>query len=82
MGRRKTFRVSFPVPNGATLEEAASYVMEAVQVWRGQLRPEGWDGSTGKADPMWHLDSEEVEVKIGKIYYVDESKLPSEPNKE
>jgi hypothetical protein len=57
---RVKIEVSFDLPEGASREEAVSYVLDAVGSWCGSLRPDGWDGSESEGDPMFYLNKDSV----------------------
>jgi len=54
-------------PPGARWDDLREYVLEAVKVWRGQLRPPGGYRDDDKGDIMWALDPETVEVKRYRV---------------
>ena len=58
----RAFTVSLKVPSGATIRECQNYILEAVQIWRGQTRPPGLLEDSDPGDPMWDLDPDSVKV--------------------
>jgi hypothetical protein len=56
---RRTFTVTFEVPDGATLRDCMKYIYDAVSTWRGQCRPPDDDDP---GDPMHGLDWKTVSV--------------------
>lgn len=65
----RAFKVSLDVPDDARIADCIEYIEEAVQTWRGQLRP---PGSIDDSDPghcMWELDPDTVKVTTlrGKV---------------
>jgi hypothetical protein len=60
------FKVTFPVPPGATLSDCRYYVMSAVKTWRGSLKPPDRDPEDPSGDPMFNLDPDQVKVTYAK----------------
>lgn len=56
------FRVALVRPEGADLDDVATYILEAVQSHRGSLRPPGSYAPEDEGDPMFDLDAETVSV--------------------
>jgi hypothetical protein len=63
------FMVTFLLPEGATQETAGMYVAEAIQQYRGCLRPPDpyGDNPADTGDPMFHLDPDNVRVQAMRI---------------
>jgi len=61
--KRVQFKVSFPLPAGASERDARLYVLDAVASMKGSLQPprpeEGQHG-----DPMFLLDGDSVRVAV------------------
>jgi hypothetical protein len=73
MHKRATFLVSFDLPEEATMERAAEYVLDAVRSMKGSLKPpfgeyEGGgyfgDPDDPEGDPMFELDGDTVQVRL------------------
>lgn len=63
MSKLVEFKVSLPLPVGATLADAQEYILEAVQTWRGQLRPPSYDEIViDDGHPMYYLNYQRVKV--------------------
>lgn len=61
--KRVTFKVSFILPEGATVGRARDYVEDAVSTMNGSLMPYGADHEDPDAgDPMSYLDGDTVRV--------------------
>jgi len=66
--KRVTFKVSFALPEEATVAEARAYVEDAVATMKGCLRPYGWNIEyPDDGDPMSELDEDTVRVTIFKV---------------
>lgn len=66
MRRKAEYRVTFDLPEGATLADGKLYVLDAVSSLRGSLQPPGY-GPGGpddaeEGDPMHGLDPDTVRV--------------------
>lgn len=63
MPRRVAFRVSFVLPDGATIADARAYTEDAVATMKGCLMPYGVDPEDPNVgDPMADLDGDTVRV--------------------
>jgi hypothetical protein len=60
--KRVHFDVSFVLPEGATIDMAGEYVVEAVGFLKGGRKPPGVDPDDPDGDPMFGLDPDTVEV--------------------
>lgn len=60
------FKVTFPIPRGATISDCRYYVMSAVTTWRGSLKPPDRDPEDPSGDPMFNLDPDQVKVAYAK----------------
>lgn len=60
--RRVQFRVSFPLPQDATVRAAQQYVLDAVACYCGSLKPPDRDPEDPEGDPMFNLDRTAVKV--------------------
>ena len=67
---RAAFTVGIDIPPNASMEEAESYILDAVKSWRGSLQPSRADGDGGidLGDPMFDLDPTSVHVMFKKGY--------------
>lgn len=58
--KRITVKVSFELPEGATVRAAQAYIADAVGSWHGSLKPTGHEDGDG--DPMFDLDPDTIKV--------------------
>ncbi len=57
------FKVRILVPAEATIDDARTYIEDAVYSWCGSLRPPGAYGPDDNGDPMRHFQREKTSVK-------------------
>ena len=48
--------ISMEIPEGASREDCLRYTVDAVQSWKGSLRPPGGYAPDDEGDPMFELD--------------------------
>jgi hypothetical protein len=58
-----SFKVSFELPENATINDAYHYVEDSVASWHGSLRPAESYGDNDPGDPMFNLNSDTVTVE-------------------
>lgn len=60
---RRSFIVSFEVPQNATIQDCVDYIRDSVTTWCGSLRPEGAYDESDPGDTMRYLDTNSIRVK-------------------
>lgn len=63
---KTAFVVKFKKPEGASIRDCENYIRQAVEAWRGQLRPPGSYDEADPGSPMWALDPWTVTVRALK----------------
>lgn len=59
---RRNFIVKLDVPQEATVDDCLDYIKDAVQTYRGSLRPPGAYDDNDAGDSMWDLNTDTIEV--------------------
>jgi hypothetical protein len=62
MKHRVTFKVSFDLPDGASVALARDYLNEAVATWHGSLRPPGGYHENDPGDPFFLFDRHSIKI--------------------
>ena len=63
MPRRCAFTVSFEIPPGATRDDCARYVEDAVTDYAGCLKPSDVDPEDPEGDPMFGINRDSIKVR-------------------
>lgn len=59
---RFSCKLSLDIPEGASRQEVAAYILDATASWKGSLRPPGGYSDLDPGDPMFELDYKSIRI--------------------
>jgi hypothetical protein len=62
MPKKRHFRVTMEVPDGASIADCKEYILEAVSSWGGSLRPPGSYSEGDPGNPFFSLNRDTLKV--------------------
>lgn len=60
--KRVAFKVELTVPDGVTIDQLKTYVLDSVSTMKGSCRPPGGHGPNDVGDPLFLLDADSIKV--------------------